>query len=191
MSLDSTLYTLNKYIDTVKTDKYSGLGKIMFQLDFAKNFMRAIKKDKEWTPILEKAAELTGRIAGEGGQDYGEVLEVLAPIGREAKTYKIHCIGHAHIDMNWMWSWPETANDAHDTFYTVDKLMDEFPEAKFSQSQVSLYKAMQDYFPAVADKIRKRIKSGNWECTASNWRAKRTAPPAKPCAAICSTAAAI
>ncbi|MBO4548344.1 MAG: hypothetical protein J5758_03930, partial [Abditibacteriota bacterium] len=64
MSLDSTLYTLNKYIDTVKADKYSALGKIMFQLDFAKNFMRAIKKDKEWTPILEKAAGVTGRIAG-------------------------------------------------------------------------------------------------------------------------------
>ncbi len=169
MSLDSKLYTLNKYIDTVKAEKTAGLGRVMFQLDFANNFMRAIKKEKEWTPILEKAADLIKSKAGECCGDYSDALEALAPIGKEAKKYKIHCIGHAHIDMNWMWSWPETANDAHDTFYTVDKLMDEFPEAKFSQSQVSLYKAMQDYFPALADKIRKRIKSGNWECTASNW----------------------
>ena len=129
MSLDSKLYTLNKYIDTVKAEKTAGLGRVMFQLDFANNFMRAIKKEKEWTPILEKAADLIKSKAGECCGDFSDALEALAPIGKEAKKYKIHCIGHAHIDMNWMWSWPETANDAHDTFYTVDKLMDEI-EAK-------------------------------------------------------------
>ena len=36
--------------------------------------------------------------------------QTLAPIGAELKTYTIHCCGHAHIDMNWMWPWPETVS---------------------------------------------------------------------------------
>jgi len=49
--------------------------------------------------------------------------------------------------MNWMWPWQETVSVAHDTFSTVDRLMDEFPEFRFSQSQASTYAAMEEYAP--------------------------------------------
>jgi hypothetical protein len=57
-----------------------------------------------------------------------EAERILAPIGKAAKEYTIHCVGHAHIDMNWMWSWPETVHTTNDTFATMLKLMDEFPD---------------------------------------------------------------
>ena len=55
------------------------------------------------------------------------VEELLAPIAKVAKSYTIHCVGHAHIDMNWMWSWPETVAVTVDTFATVLRLMEEYP----------------------------------------------------------------
>ena len=45
------------------------------------------------------------------GDPAAEVLraeKVLEPLGQEAKRYTVHSVGHAHIDMNWMWPWPET-----------------------------------------------------------------------------------
>jgi len=29
--------------------------------------------------------------------------KVLGPLGQEARRYTVHSVGHAHIDMNWMW----------------------------------------------------------------------------------------
>ena len=175
MSLDSKLYKLNKNIEQTKKSEYDNpFEKITLQIDFAKSFMGSLpEKEKEWSPLIEKAIDTVNN-AVESTVFSTEELQkkaedILAPIGKFAKEYKIHCIGHAHIDMNWMWSWPETVNNAHDTFYTVTKLMNDFPEAKFSQSQVSLYKAMKDHFPIVNEKIKAKIKSGNWEVTASNW----------------------
>ena len=72
---------------------------------------------------------------------------VLAPLGPAAKQYTIHVVGHAHIDMNWLWGWPETVATVNDTFTTVERLMEEFPTFHFSQSQTSVYQIMKDYLP--------------------------------------------
>ena len=52
----------------------------------------------------------------------------LAFIKDMAKEYSIICIGHAHIDMNWMWGMAETVSVTMDTFRTVLNLMKEYPE---------------------------------------------------------------
>ena len=95
--------------------------------------------------------------------------KILAPLGRAAKGYTVYCIGHAHIDMNWMWSWPETVAVTNDTFRTVLKLMDEFPDFHFSQSQASVYAIIAQYNPELLPQIARRVKEGRWEVTASHW----------------------
>ena len=59
----------------------------------------------------------------------------------------------AHIDMNWMWSWPETVAVTNDTFATVLRLMDEFPQFRFSQSQASVYAIIEEYNPELLARI--------------------------------------
>jgi len=95
--------------------------------------------------------------------------ETLLPIGQAAKEYTLLCVSHAHIDMNWMWSWPETVAVTNDTFQTMLTLMDEFPEFIFTQSQASVYKLIERYNPAMFEAIRQRIQEGRWEVTASQW----------------------
>ncbi len=98
-----------------------------------------------------------------------EVETLLAPLSEVAKAYRILCVGHAHIDMNWQWSWPETVGLTHDTFETMLALMDEVPEFIFSQSQASVYAAMEKYDPPMFERIRERVRQGRWEVTASQW----------------------
>lgn len=93
----------------------------------------------------------------------------LLPIGQAAKTYTLYCVGHGHIDMNWMWSWPETVSATHDTFASVLSLMRQFPDLTYSQSQASVYVIAERYFPAMFTEIQQRVREGRWEVTAAHW----------------------
>jgi len=50
--------------------------------------------------------------------------EMLLPMEAAAKEYKLILAGHAHIDMNWMWSYHETVAATLATFRTMLDIMD-------------------------------------------------------------------
>jgi alpha-mannosidase len=123
----------------------------------------------EWAPLVEKARALVGSGEAPNPVDAQSAEAVLAPVGAVAKTYTVHNVGHAHIDMNWMWPWPETVAVTNDTFTTVLRLMDEFPDFRFTQSQASVYEIARRYNPALFERIRARVAEGRWEVAASQW----------------------
>lgn len=111
--------------------------------------------------------------SGRGGRGVRELVKeveaLLAPFAQEAKSFTIHCVGHGHIDMNWMWSWPETVATTHDTFASVLSLMRAYPELTYSQSQASVYALIEKYHPMMFEEIQERVKEGRWEVTAAQW----------------------
>lgn len=98
-----------------------------------------------------------------------EAEKKLLAMQKEAKTYEVLYIGHAHIDMNWMWGWHETVAITLATFRTMLNLMREYPEFCFSQSQASVYQIVEEYDSEMMAEIRQRIREGRWEVTASAW----------------------
>ncbi|MEI6520080.1 MAG: glycoside hydrolase family 38 C-terminal domain-containing protein [bacterium] len=145
------------------------------QLEFARALIEMEPgKAGEWTPIIEKAEVAAMKAAAidnleEMQKAVKEIEGILAPFASAAKEYTIWCNGHAHIDMNWMWSWPETVAVTIDTFGTMLKLMEEFPDFTFAQSQASCYAIVEEHAPEMLDAIRARVKEGRWEVTASHW----------------------
>lgn len=95
--------------------------------------------------------------------------QMLLPLSASAKEYELILAAHAHIDMNWMWGWQETVAATIATFQTMLKLMEEYPDFHFSQSQAAVYKIIEDYAPELKEKMMQRIKEGRWEVTASAW----------------------
>lgn len=95
--------------------------------------------------------------------------QCLMPLAEEAHTYTLLMVGHAHLDMNWQWGLDETVATVVSTFRTMLKLMEEYPEFCFAQSQASTYKIIEDYAPEMKPEIQKRIQEGRWEVTASAW----------------------
>lgn len=93
----------------------------------------------------------------------------LSELSTEAKKFNIICVAHAHIDMNWLWRYDETVAITLDTFRTMLNLMNEYPDFKFSQSQASVYKMVEEYNPEMLEEIKQRVKEGRWEITASTW----------------------
>ncbi len=93
----------------------------------------------------------------------------LAPISKVAKEYTLHMVSHAHIDMNWQWGYQETVNITLDTFRTMLRLMEEYPDFTFSQSQASTYEICEKHDPELFDAIVKKVREGRWEVSASTW----------------------
>lgn len=98
-----------------------------------------------------------------------EAEALLMPCRTAAKEYKLILAGHAHIDMDWMWSYQETVAITLSTFRTVLNLMNQYPQFHFSQSQASVYKIVEEYDPGMMAEIQQRIREGRWEVTASSW----------------------
>lgn len=122
--------------------------------------------------IEEALAYLTAQLAENHAIVKGDALhveEMLADLSPAAKAYKVYCISHAHIDMNWMWGYQETAAVTVDTFRTVLNLMKEYPDFTFAQSQASTYKIIEENAPEMLDEIKKYVHEGRWEITASTW----------------------
>ena len=126
-----------------------------------------------WKPLLEQAHRLVAARTVDGAHLpglVGEIETLLAPFAPLAKSFTVHGIGHAHIDMNWMWGWPETVAVVVDTVGTVLRLLDEFPEFHFTQSQAEIYRILAEHAPpGYLDAIRRHIASGRWEVAASHW----------------------
>ena len=121
--------------------------------------------DKALT-VLERAQRLEGALTDSVCK---QAEECLLPLTEEAHTYTLLMVGHAHLDMNWQWGFDETVATVVATFRTMLKLMEEYPEFCFSQSQASTYKIIEDYAPEMMPEIQKRIQEGRWEVTASAW----------------------
>jgi len=150
----------------------AGIERIQAELKFADHLVRARPDIADQDAVIA-----AGRLVAEGLQtpkvDVGDLTaraeKILMPLSAVCKEYTLSCVSHAHIDMNWMWSWPETVAVTHDTFQTMLVLMDEFPEFIFSQSQASTYELVEQFDPAMFEAIQQRVREGRWEVIASQW----------------------
>ncbi len=74
---------------------------------------------------------------------------------------KIHMICNAHIDPIWQWDWPEGASVTLSTFYSAVKLCHEF-DYIFCHNEVTVYKYIEEYAPALFEEIKSLVKAGKW-----------------------------
>ena len=168
-TVSAALNTSVTYLQTISQ-------RIEAQLTFARQLVQWHPKSAAaWNKLIAQAEALAASAARQGSLEAAlhaavkECESILQPLAKAAKTYTIYCAGHAHIDMNWMWSWPETVGITHDTFATVIRLMNEFPEFRFSQSQASCYRIIEEHNPHLLKSIREKVKAGQWEVMASHW----------------------
>jgi len=145
--------------------------RILAELRYACNLSLALEGKHDAT--VEAALQsLQNAVDGDGVITKSAALaaeQLLLPLQKDAKAYRIHCISHAHIDMNWMWGFQETVSVTVDTFRTVLDLMREYPDLTFAQSQASTYEIIEKYAPSMLPEIRERIREGRWEVSASTW----------------------
>jgi alpha-mannosidase len=104
--------------------------------------------------VAEARATLAGRIAA------------IAP---DPEGGRVFLTGHTHIDTAWLWPLRETIRKCGRTFSTACRLMERYPDFRFSCSQPQLYAYTKQFYPALYEEIRHWVSTGRWECTGGMW----------------------
>ena len=82
---------------------------------------------------------------------------------------KIFLLGHAHLDLAWLWPVSETWNAAQNTFESVLKLQADFPELIFCHSTPALYAWVEEHRPDLFGEIQAQVAAGRWEVVGGMW----------------------
>ena len=86
-----------------------------------------------------------------------------------APGYKFHMIGHAHIDLVWLWPWAEGMSVVHSTFRAALDRMDETPGFAFIASSALHYEWVAENDPDMMEQIKKRVDEGRWNIVGGWW----------------------
>lgn len=146
--------------------------RIMAEINYLEQYILA-NPECGFDKLLEDAVALLNEAVRSDGavtQKTAAVIEEkLSAASKAVKETTVNCIGHAHIDMNWMWRYDETVSITISTVRTMLDLMKEYPNFTFAQSQASVYRIIDEYAPDMIEEIKTRIKENRWEVTASTW----------------------
>lgn len=93
-----------------------------------------------------------------------EQNKILSP-----KQSKIEMLGHAHLDLAWLWTVSETWQVAQRTFASVLKLQQEFPELIFCHSTPALYSWLEVNCPDLFAEVKQQITANRWEIVGGMW----------------------
>lgn len=96
------------------------------------------------------------------------LAELLAKRGGDP-VLTISAIGHAHIDLAWLWPIRETIRKGARTFSTALRMMERYPDYVFGASQPQLYDWMKRHYPKLYREIKERVAEGRWEPQGAMW----------------------
>ncbi len=81
----------------------------------------------------------------------------------------IQVVGHAHMDMNWLWTYSETMQMCNDNLRQVVAFMNEFPDYTMLQSQAAVYNFVEMVDPPLFELVKKYVKEGRLEPAGGMW----------------------
>ena len=105
---------------------------------------------REYHASVAAAREFIGR----------ELYEKLCtPEGKPVVT----CVGHTHIDVEWLWDRAQTREKIQRSFATAATLMERYPEYGFMLSQPELYRYLKEEAPEKYEELKALVAQGRWE----------------------------
>jgi alpha-mannosidase len=86
------------------------------------------------------------------------------------RDFTARLVGHAHIDLSWLWRWEETVRDiAVQTFKGTLEQMRRVPGLTFAQSQAAIYEAVEQTDPDLFKSITAAVRAGTWIPVGGMW----------------------
>ncbi len=78
-------------------------------------------------------------------------------------------VANSHLDLAWLWPMTETRRKTARTFAAQLRLLKEYPEALFLQSQCAEYELCRQYYPELFEEVKAAIADGRWIADGGMW----------------------
>src|SRR5205085_6555542 len=118
--------------------------------------------------LLRVAAMLRDYSDAEAADARAILAPVLATRGADPPV-TVSAVGHAHMDLAWLWPIRETIRKCGRTFATVLHLMERYPDYVFGASQPQQYDWVKRHYPELYAGIKRRVAEGRWETQGAMW----------------------
>ncbi|GAB4460633.1 MAG: hypothetical protein OHK0037_08170 [Elainellaceae cyanobacterium] len=146
-------------------------GFVADELDVVRHYVATFAPE-QWADLAQAIApfdwsQLADRAAFD--QSLCDLRQRLLPFGEGIRQRQISLLGHAHLDLAWLWPVADTWDAAERTFKSVLQLQAEFPELIFTHSSPALYAWIEAHRPALFEAIRAQVAVGRWEIAAGLW----------------------
>lgn len=105
----------------------------------------------------------------EFGSDLAQLRSRLLPLAESMKQRCFHLLGHAHLDMAWLWTTDETYRVAERTFKSVFDLQRDFPTLTFGHTSPALYQWLELNRPGLFQQIKTAVVENKWELLGGMW----------------------
>lgn len=120
--------------------------------------------------VLEPCSHGQDRLHMLGTTEAALTAQAKNPIGQpSAGEGHVTLLGHAHLDLAWLWPVAETWRAAVATFTSVLNLMDQHHGLHFGHSTPALYSWLQQHRPALWQRIKMLAEAGRWEPLCGPW----------------------
>ena len=84
-------------------------------------------------------------------------------------SLQISAVGHAHMDLAWLWPIRETIRKGARTFATALELIERYPDYVFGASQPQYFLWMKEHYPALYSRIKEQVAAGRIEPQGAMW----------------------
>ncbi|WP_199616718.1 alpha-mannosidase [Paenibacillus alkalitolerans] len=128
----------------------------------------SVRKDRIFKALYDVSLLLTDLTDERVAKARGILGEQLTKRGGDP-VLTISAVGHAHIDLAWLWPIRETIRKGARTFSTALKMMERYPDYVFGASQPQLYDWMKKRYPKLYGRVKERIREGRWEPQGAMW----------------------
>ena len=122
---------------------------------------------EEATILVDFEQPLEGRI-----ESYKKARALLAePLSAHngSTSPRFYAIGNAHLDLAWLWPMEETFRKTSRTFGAQLRLLEDYPDYKYLQSQPAAYEMCRQYYPELFERIVEAAKDGRWIPEGAMW----------------------
>ncbi|MCL6602201.1 MAG: alpha-mannosidase [Paenibacillus sp.] len=159
--LDETIDDLF-YMSKAALDTFRYLGSDQPEKQWLKKALNDAFREIDWS---EPGSEAHRYSLYRAGASLNKAVDAMP------KTFDmtITAVGHTHIDVAWLWRLKHTREKTARSFSTVLRLMEEFPEYQFLQTQPQLYSYLEHDYPELFGRIVDKIKEGRWEAEGAMW----------------------
>jgi alpha-mannosidase len=160
------LAVLHKYIEAFEPEKLETLAAAVAEIDWD-----AVSHKEEFRRSLSSLRQNLQSKIQNPPPPSATPLPTAPPLtkGGTGGVSKIHLLGHAHLDMAWLWTVSETWEVAQRTFESVLTLQQEFPDLTFCHSTPALYAWIEQHRPDLFAAIKQQIAVGRWEVVGGMW----------------------
>jgi alpha-mannosidase len=146
------LAVLQRYLTTFAPDQLETVAAALTQIDWS---------------ALQNQPDTKARLAFD--QSLQALRQQLQFFSEWLKRRQIQLVGHAHLDLAWLWTVSDTWEAAERTFESVLQLQQAFSELTFCHSSPALFAWIEQHRPELFAAIQAKVAAGTWEITAGLW----------------------